>query len=72
MVITEPNQIATYRLLTLRAGLRLELRGLKISKGRSCYAIIKQEFGFKGDKANVLEQFENYLSMHDPFIRKAT
>jgi len=72
MVITEPNQIATYRLLTLRAGLRLELRGLKISKGRSCYAIIKQEFGFKGDKANVLEQFENYLSTHDPFIRKAT
>jgi hypothetical protein len=72
MVITEPNQIATYRLLTLRAGLRLELRGLKVSKGRSCYAIIKQEFGFKGDKASVLEQFENYLSAHDPFIRKAT
>jgi hypothetical protein len=72
MVITEPNQIALYRLLTLRAGLRLELRGLKISKGRTCYAIIKQELGFKGDKASVLEQFENYLSAHDPFIRKAT
>ena len=70
MVITEPNQIALYRLLTLRAGLRLELRGLKVSKGRTCYAIIKQEFGLKGDKASVLEQFENYLSEHDPFIRR--
>ena len=62
MVITEPNQIALYRLLTLRAGLRLEIRGLKVSKGRSCYAIIKQEFGLKGDRASVLEQFEQYLS----------
>ena len=70
MVITEPNQIALYRLLTLRAGLRLEIRGLKVSKGRSCYAIIKQEFGLKGDRASVLEQFENYLSEHDPFIRR--
>ena len=70
MVITEPNQIALYRLLTLRTGLKLELRGLKVSKGRTCYAIIKQEFGFKGDKASVLEQFENYLSAHDPFIRR--
>ena len=61
MVITEPNQIATYRLLTLRAGLRLELRGLKVSKGRSCYAIIKQELGFKGNKAQVLDQFEEFL-----------
>ena len=70
MVITEPNQILLYRLLTLRAGLRLELRGLKVSKGRTCYAIIKQEFGFKGDKSSVLEQFENYLSAHDPFTRR--
>ena len=70
MVITEPNQIALDRLLTLRAGLRLEIRGLKVSKGRSCYAIIKQEFGLKGDRASVLEQFENYLSEHDPFIRR--
>jgi len=70
MVITEPNQISLYRLLTLRSGLRLELRGLKVSKGRTCYAIIKQEFGFKGDKASVLEQFENYLSAHDPFTRR--
>lgn len=65
MVITEPNQIELYRLLTLRAGLRLELRGLKISKGRSCYAIIKQELGFKGSKAQVLEQFEDFLGAKD-------
>jgi len=62
MVITNPQDIARYRLLTLRTGLKLEIRGLRVSKGRSCYAIIKQEFGFKGDKASVLEQFEKYLS----------
>jgi len=33
--ITEPDQILAYRMLTLLAGLRLEVRGLR-TKGRSC------------------------------------
>jgi hypothetical protein len=61
MVITKPNEIQLFRLLTLRAGLRLEIRGLRVSKGRSCFAIIKQEFGLTGSREEVLEQFNEML-----------
>jgi hypothetical protein len=57
MVITKPHDIQLFRLLTLRSGLKLEIRGLKVSKGRSCFAIIKQEFGLTGSREEVLEQF---------------
>jgi hypothetical protein len=61
MVITKPHEIQLFRLLTLRAGLRLEIRGLRVSKGRSCFAIIKQEFGLKGSREEVLEQFSDLI-----------
>jgi len=61
MVITNPNEIQLFRLLTLRSGLKLEIRGLKVSKGRSCFAIIKQEFGLTGSREEVLEQFNEML-----------
>jgi hypothetical protein len=61
MVITSPNEIQLFRLLTLRSGLKLEIRGLKVSKGRSCFAIIKQEFGLTGSREEVLEQFNEML-----------
>lgn len=40
--ITDPNAIYLMRLCTLRAGLKLEARGLR-RRGRSCLAIAKQE-----------------------------
>jgi len=60
-ILTTPDQIATARLLTLRAGLKLEMRGLRISKGRSCYAILKSE-GFKGSRESILNQLAALLS----------
>lgn len=53
-VITGP-QIDAYRLITLRAMLRLELAGMT-RRGRSAYAILKSEFGFHGSRASVLNQ----------------
>jgi hypothetical protein len=47
-------------MLTLRAGLRLEVKGLKRS-GRSFYSIIKKEFGLKGSRESVLEQFDSLI-----------
>lgn len=55
------DQIKNYRLLTLRQGLRLEIRGLRKS-GHSCYQIIKSEFGLKGTRKEVLAQFEEMLN----------
>lgn len=61
MMITG-DDIHIFRYLTLRKGLQLELKGMQMSKGRSCYTIIKKEFGLKGNKQNVLNQFTEILT----------
>lgn len=59
-VITGTQQIANARLLTLRVGLGLELLGMK-RRGKSCYAIIKADYGFRGNRASVYAQFKASL-----------
>jgi len=54
------NQVDTFRLLALRGALRLEIKGLK-RRGRSVYSIIKEEFGFKGNKEKVLSQLNQLI-----------
>ena len=60
IVLTHPDDIAFFRLLTLRSALKLETLGMKHSGG-SVYARVKGEFGFKGDKARVLAQLVAYI-----------
>jgi hypothetical protein len=55
------DQMMAARLLTMRAGLQLELKGLRMSRGVSCYALVKQETGLKGSKQKVYDQFEVML-----------
>ena len=55
------DQMLGARLLTMRAGLKLELKGLRMTRGVSCYALIKQETGLKGSKQKVYDQFEVML-----------
>ena len=45
------------RMIVLRSALRLELSGMKMSRGRSVYSIIKEEFSLKGNKQKVYERF---------------
>mgnify|MGYP003135089770 FL=1 len=52
-----PDQIALFRLKSLRGALKLEILGMK-RNGRSVYSIVKEEFGFKGNKQKVLKQLE--------------
>ncbi len=47
-----------YRMLTLQQGLRMEIKGMRLCRGRTCYAIIKSEYGLKGRRQRVLDQFE--------------
>jgi len=56
MTVITGNDIQKYRRLVLLKGLELECEGLT-KRGRSCYSIIKQEFGIKGSKVKVLQQF---------------
>ena len=65
IVLDRPEQIAALRLLTLRQALGLEIAGLKMSRGASAYAIIKQEMGLKGSKLKVFDQFSALLDRDD-------
>jgi hypothetical protein len=62
MTLNTPTQIEAFRFKTLLSGLKLELRGLKMSRGASCYSIIKQEFNLKGNKQQVYDQFLQLLT----------
>ena len=69
MLLTDFDQIQTARMLTLRKGLQLEIKGLRHS-GRSCYSIIKKEFGLSGTRAKVLEQFEQLIPNFTEITRR--
>ena len=58
--LTTPEQIERYRLATLRAALKLEMLGMKRSRGPSAYALLKKE-GFTGTRADILEQINKQL-----------
>ena len=60
-IVLTGNQIKMARALTLRAALKLEIIGLKRSRGPSAYAIIKSEFNLKGNKERVLDQLNQIL-----------
>jgi hypothetical protein len=58
-MITNPQDIERFRLLTLRQMLKLELNGLKASR-TSALAILKKA-GYKGTKKTVFEQLSKDL-----------
>ena len=60
-MLTTPEQISAYRLATLVSGLKLEIRGMSISRGRSCYSILKDELGLKGTRPTVLVAAQKIL-----------
>lgn len=56
------ESIPKYRLLMLRQGLKMEMKGLRISsRGPTAYSIIKKEFDLKGSREKVLTAFESIL-----------
>ena len=46
------QEMEAFRMRTLRGALKLEILGLK-RNGRSVYSIVKEEFGFKGNREKV-------------------
>jgi len=63
MIIGKEN-IDAFRAKVLLRGLKLEMLGLS-RRGQSCYAIIKQEYGLKGSKQKVYDQFKLMLEQVD-------
>jgi hypothetical protein len=57
------KHIPLARMIALRGALNLEIKGFG-RKGRSAYAIIKDEFKLKGNKKKVLEQFNEIIETY--------
>ena len=57
--LTTTDQIETFRLITLRSALKLEIKGLK-RNGQSAYKILKA-MGFTGLRQSVLEQVSDEI-----------
>lgn len=57
MMITGKENIELFRLMTLRQGLKLELMGMKVSRGVSILKILKG-MGYKGTRQQILAQLD--------------
>jgi uncharacterized protein (DUF2141 family) len=55
------EHIPLYRLMVMASGLKLEIQGICMNRGRTCYAIAKSELGFKGNKSRVLAQLQAHI-----------
>jgi len=62
MMLNTHDQIHQFRRLTLLRGLKLEAEGYQVKRPPSCYSVVKKEFGLKGNKAKVLEQFTKIVN----------
>jgi hypothetical protein len=60
-MLTNPAQIATFRYCAMLRGLGLEIKGMKMSRGMTMYALIKKELGLKGNKTDVYNELANML-----------
>ena len=60
-IITNPTQINEFRYLTILRGLKLEIHGLRVSRGMTMYALIKKELGLSGSRESVYNQLADML-----------
>jgi hypothetical protein len=60
-MLTNPTQINQFRYMTILRGLGLEIKGLKVSRGMTMYALIKKELGLKGTRESVYNELANML-----------
>lgn len=61
LIVTGEADTRMVRLITLKHALSLECKGMQARRGFSAYATIKREFGLKGNKQSVLDQFTKLL-----------
>ena len=63
MIIDKPEQIALYQMLVLRSALKLEMVGIKMSRGKTAYSAIKHLFNIKGNRQKVLDIFNDIIEV---------
>lgn len=62
MSIITGDDTILFSIIALESALRLEVKGMKMSSGRSAYSIVKDRYGLKGNKQRVLEQFNEIVN----------
>ena len=73
MTASTPEEIEAYRLLALRGALKLESVGLKTSKGKSAFSIVKKMTGLPGRSAKeLLPLYEDLLREYGILSLKKT
>lgn len=58
MTVLTGSQIDDARRLALRQMLKMEMRGMHRSRGRTAYAALKADYGYKGTREAVLAQVD--------------
>jgi hypothetical protein len=56
MMLTTPEELDFFELARLKSAVKLELYGMRLSRGASAYKIAKQRYGLKGNRAYVYKQ----------------
>jgi hypothetical protein len=59
--VIEGDDVILFSIIALESALRLEVKGYSTS-GRTAYAIVKARYGLKGNKKQVLEQFNQIVN----------
>ncbi len=59
-IVFTGNDIERFRVRAWRSALKLEILGMT-RRGQSVYSIVKNRFGFTGNKKKVLEQLNTYI-----------
>jgi hypothetical protein len=58
VIMLTGNQIHKARLLALQSAMNLEAKGIRMSRGKTAMAIVKAQFGFRGNRAKIQEQLQ--------------
>ena len=69
VVLDTPEKIHAYRELMIFTGLKAEVRSegkMRLTRGVSCYALAKKEYGLKGNRMRVLIKLRNLLMAKYP------
>ena len=58
-----PEAVNFFRMNALLHGMKVELRGgLRLTRGPSCFTRVRREYGLKGNKQKLIEQFEKLVA----------
>jgi hypothetical protein len=68
-----PSAVNIFRMITLANGLKMEIRGLRMTRGKTCFSIIKSEYGLstKGAKALGISGKQHVLNQFLPLVDAA-